>query len=136
LRPDFPDVQKTGKSNADDATMLWGILLFSALGLGFLVVLGLVAVSYLYRLRDFSGIVAQGVPTEAMVERKYGRHRVVITYRDAGGWMHRHSRKLLPSDFHRLQEGRLVRVLYLPHRPHVWAFAEDVEQARRLQSRQ
>jgi hypothetical protein len=116
--------------------MLWAILLFSALGLGFLVVLGLVAVSYLYRLRDFSGIVAQGVPTEAMIERKYGRHRVVITYRDAGGWMHRHYRKLLPSDFHRLQVGRPVRILYLPHRPHVWAFAEDVEQARRLQSRQ
>jgi len=116
--------------------MLWAILLFSALGLGFLVVLGLVAVSYLYRLRDFSGIVAQGVPTEAMVERKYSHHRVVITYWDASGWMHRHYRKLLPGDFHRLQAGRPVRILYLPHRPHVWAFAEDVEQARRLQSRQ
>ncbi|WP_072234219.1 DUF3592 domain-containing protein [Chloracidobacterium thermophilum] len=116
--------------------MLWGILFFSALGLGFLIVLGLIAVSYLYRLRDFSEIVAQGVPTEAMVERKYGYRRVVITYRDAGGRMHRDSRKLLPGDFHRLQVGRPVPILYLPHRPHVWAFAEDVEQVRRRQSRQ
>ncbi|QUW00768.1 hypothetical protein J8C02_04525 [Chloracidobacterium sp. MS 40/45] len=114
--------------------MLWGILLFSALGLGFLIVLGLVAVSYLRRMKDFGEIVAQGVPTEAMVERKYGHRRIVITYRDAGGWMHRRDRTLLPSDFHRLQAGCPVRILYLPHRPHVWAFAEDVEQARQLQA--
>ncbi|AEP11692.1 DUF3592 domain-containing protein [Chloracidobacterium thermophilum] len=116
--------------------MLWAILLFSALFLLALIVPVFIIVSWLHHLRDFSGIVAQGVPTEAMVERKYSHHRVVITYRDAGGWMHRHYRKLLPSDFHRLQVGRPVRILYLPHRPHVWAFAEDVEQARRLQSRQ
>ncbi len=114
--------------------MLWGILFFSALCLGFLIVLALVAVSYLYRLKDFSEIVAHGVPAEATVERKYGRYRVVITYRDAGGRMHRHDRTLLPGDFQRLQEGHPVGILYLPHRPHVWVFAEGVAQARQLQA--
>jgi hypothetical protein len=126
------NVQKQG--NADGDAMLWAILFFGALCLGFLIVLGSIALSWLYRLRDFGEIVAQGGPTEAMVERKYGHHRVVITYRDASGRMHRHDRKLLPGDFHRLQEGRPVSILYLPHRPHVWAFAEDVAQARQLQA--
>lgn len=114
--------------------MLWSILFFSALCLGFLGVVGLIAVSYLYRLKDFYEIVAQGVVTEATVERKYGHHYVVIAYRDASGRMHRQGRQLLPSDFHRLLEGSVVRILYLPHRPHVWAFAEDIEQARQLQA--
>jgi len=114
--------------------MLWVILFFGALFLLALIVPVFIIVSWLHHLRDFGEIVAQGVPTEAMVERKYGYRRVVITYQDAGGRMHRHDRTLLPSDFHRLLEGCPVSILYLPHRPHVWAFAEDVAQARQLRA--
>ncbi len=115
--------------------MLWITLFFGAIFLLSLSVPVLFVLSWVHHLRNFGEIVAQGVPIEAMVERKYGHRRVVITYRDAAGRLHRHDRTLLPSDFHRLQVGRSVRILYLPHRPHVWAFAEDVEQARRLQGR-
>ncbi len=115
--------------------MLWVILVFGALFLLALIVPVLIVLSWVHHLRNFGEIVAQGVPVEAMVERKYGYRRVVITYRDAAGRLHRHDRTLSPGDCQRLQEGRPVGILYLPHRPHVWAFAEDVEQARRLQGR-
>ncbi len=113
--------------------MLWLILFFGALGLGFLGTFGLIAVSYWHRLMDFRELVTQGVATEATVERKYGRHRVVITYRDAGGQLHRHDRTLLPGEFHQLREGGTIPIIYSAQRPHVWAFAETIRQARRLQ---
>ncbi len=114
--------------------MLWITLFFGAIFLLSLIVPVLIILSWVQHLRNFGEIVAQGVPTEAVVERKYGHRRVVITYRDAAGRLHRHDRTLSPGDFHRLQEGRPVSIMYLPHRPHVWAFAEVVEQARQLQA--
>ncbi|MGQ9896373.1 MAG: hypothetical protein ACUVR8_02255 [Acidobacteriota bacterium] len=96
--------------------MYWFILFFGVLCLGFFLVLGLIAISYLYRLKDFGALIAQGIATEAVVEFK---PVAVITYRDAGGQMHRRRWKLLPGDFHRLQAGGSINIFYLPHRPHV-----------------
>ncbi|WP_322821222.1 hypothetical protein [Chloroflexus sp.] len=103
------------------------IVLFCGLPI---IVVGIIAFSYVQHISHFQEVLANGVETTAVVVRKYGRNRVVIEYRDYQGKMYRQDLKVLPSEYRRFSQGEAIGVFYSARRPHIFSFKETVEQSR------
>ncbi len=97
-----------------------------------LAVVGIISLSYLQGMRNFTEALANGIHTEAAVERKFGRHYVRIGFHDLTGRRYEVTKRILPSEFHRLQEGSATQIVYLPRNPNIWFFADDIRRAQEL----
>jgi len=105
------------------------VVLFIVIFLAPLVILGLIILSFFAGLRDFYAAVEHGIETEATVECARRRY-VRISYYDATGQRHQITKKVLRMDFNRLREANTTRIVYLPEKPKVFFFAEDVLRLR------
>ncbi|MGQ9483017.1 hypothetical protein [Chloroflexus sp.] len=103
------------------------IILFCGLPI---IVIGIIAFSYIQRISHFQEVLANGIETTAVVVRKYWRYRVVIEYRDYKGNMYRRDFEVLPSEYHRFTQGEAVSIFYSARRPHIFSLKETIEQAR------
>lgn len=103
------------------------IILFCGLPI---IVVGIIAFSYIQRISHFQEVLANGVETTAVVARKYGRYRVVIEYRDYEGNMYRRDLKVFASEYRRFTQGEAIGIFYSARRPHIFFFKETIEQAR------
>ncbi len=116
------------------------LIFLGSLCLFVIVVLGLIVLSFFQGLRNFEEVLAHGIETDATVERKFRRKNarfyVQLSYYDLTGRRHQSTKRVLPSEFHQLQENGSVKIVYSLKNPQIFSFYEDVARARELRKQQ
>ncbi|MFQ3580439.1 MAG: DUF3592 domain-containing protein [Chloracidobacterium sp.] len=115
------------------ASILLSVFLFCGL---LVVAVGLIVFRFIQLTHHFQEILANGVETDALVVRKYGKYRLAYEYRDVTGKIHRMDKRVFYSEYDRTQVGQTLKIIYSAKRPHIHTTKEAVEQSRAAQARE